>query len=133
MSISRYHPLVSSIPTPIHRPFPCYIQQEHDWFLRIQLERAQPDFQGALGYIASLSFDEASEQLRRRGKPLVAALPEDTTGVLMALCTGRYSRKTGQGGASRGRESVGRGGARISGGYRVSSGCFVSGERETIQ
>ena len=33
---------------------------------------------------------QAAEQLRRRGKPLVAALPEDTTGVLMALCTGRY-------------------------------------------
>lgn len=32
---------------------------------------------------------QAAEQLRRRGKPLVAALPEDTTGVLMALCTGR--------------------------------------------
>ncbi|CAM9660205.1 unnamed protein product [Pylaiella littoralis] len=70
---------------------------EHDWFLRIQLERSQPDFAGALAYIASLSFNEASlymsEQLRRRGKPLVAALPEDTTGVLMALCTGRYSSK----------------------------------------
>ncbi|CAN0275685.1 unnamed protein product [Ascophyllum nodosum] len=66
---------------------------EHDWFLRIQLERSQPDYPGALAYIASLSFDEAAEQLRRRGKPLVAALPEETTGVLMALCTGRYSRK----------------------------------------
>ncbi|CBN79204.1 conserved unknown protein [Ectocarpus siliculosus] len=64
---------------------------EHDWFLRIQLERSQPDFSGALAYIASLPFSEASKQLRRRGKPLVAALPEDTTGVLMALCTGRYS------------------------------------------
>ncbi|CAM9107763.1 unnamed protein product, partial [Scytosiphon promiscuus] len=66
---------------------------EYDWFLRIQLERSQPDFSGALAYIASLSFSEAAEQLRRRGKPLVAALPEDTTGVLMALCTGRYTSR----------------------------------------
>ncbi|CAN0491471.1 unnamed protein product, partial [Scytosiphon promiscuus] len=32
----------------------------HDWFLRIQLERSQPDYPGALAYIASLSFAEVS-------------------------------------------------------------------------
>ncbi|CAM9335366.1 unnamed protein product [Discosporangium mesarthrocarpum] len=86
---------------------------EHDLYLRIQLERPQPELQGALEYIASLPFEEAAEQLRRRGKPLVLRLPEDTTGVLMALCTGKYTKSSSP---SRSRARAGeRAGAREGG------------------
>lgn len=95
---------------------------EHDWFLRIQLERAHPDYSGALAYIASLSFGEAAEQLRRRGKALVAALPEESTGVLMALCTGRYTRKPEGGGADERRSPGGGEGGEEGGGVGSGGG-----------
>ncbi len=62
----------------------------HDWYLRIQLEKPDPDYSISLAYIGSLDAPQAEMYLRRHGKALVANLPEDTTGMLMALCTGKY-------------------------------------------
>ncbi len=62
----------------------------HDWYLRIQLEKPDPDYGISLAYIGSLDAPQAEIYLRRHGKALVTNLPEDTTGMLMALCTGKY-------------------------------------------
>ncbi len=62
----------------------------HDWYLRIQLEKSDPDYSISLAYIGSLDAQKAEMYLRRHGKALVANLPEETTGMLMALCTGKY-------------------------------------------
>ncbi len=62
----------------------------HDWYLRIQLEKPDPDYSTSLAYIGSLDAPQAEMYLRRYGKALVANLPEYTTGMLMALCTGKY-------------------------------------------
>jgi hypothetical protein len=63
----------------------------HDWYLRIQLERPSPDYKGALSYIGRLDASTAELYLKKHGKALVAHLPEETTGMLMALCTDRYT------------------------------------------
>jgi vacuolar protein sorting-associated protein 11 len=62
----------------------------HDWYLRIQLERPHPNYADALRYISGLPAGSAEKFLQRYGKVLVSALPEDTTGLLMAMCTGKY-------------------------------------------
>mmetsp|Transcript_12125 Transcript_12125/g.15869 ORF Transcript_12125/g.15869 Transcript_12125/m.15869 type:complete len:945 (+) Transcript_12125:71-2905(+) len=61
----------------------------HDWFLRTQLERSDPDYHSALAHIASLEPPKAEEYLKKHGKTLVKNLPEETTGLLMLLCTGK--------------------------------------------
>jgi vacuolar protein sorting-associated protein 11 len=62
----------------------------HDWYLRIQLERPHPNYADALRYISGLPAGSAEKFLQHYGKVLVSALPEDTTGLLMAMCTGKY-------------------------------------------
>jgi len=67
---------------------------EHDWFLKTQLDRPQPDYSSALNYVAALPPSEAETYLQKHGKVLVKNLPEETTGLLMILCTGKHSQKS---------------------------------------
>ncbi|KAM3575512.1 hypothetical protein VYU27_002617 [Nannochloropsis oceanica] len=62
----------------------------HDWYLRIQLEKPSPSYRDALAYISSLPFLPARHFLSLHGHRLLHAYPEETTGVLMALCTGHF-------------------------------------------
>lgn len=62
--------------------------QEHDWFLKIQLEDKQ-DFHTALAYIASLPQESAVLYLKKYGKVLVANIPDETTNQLVFMCTGK--------------------------------------------
>ena len=62
----------------------------HDWYLRIQLEKPSPSYRDALAYLSSLPFLPARHFLSLHGQRLLHALPEETTGVLMALCTGQF-------------------------------------------
>ncbi|CAM9643977.1 unnamed protein product [Chrysoparadoxa australica] len=64
--------------------------EKHDWYLRIQIERPVPNYEGALRYIGGLRREEAEHFLQPHGKALVSHLPEETTGLLMMLCTGKY-------------------------------------------
>lgn len=61
--------------------------QEHDWFLKIQLEDKR-DFRTALAYIASLPQESAVLYLKKYGKVLVANIPDETTNQLVLMCTG---------------------------------------------
>jgi vacuolar protein sorting-associated protein 11 len=78
----------------------------HEWYLRIQLEKANPSYRDALQYISSLPFEAAEQHLRTYGKKLMDHMPEETTGFIMALCTGRFRpilpqpTAEGEGGAS---------------------------------
>ena len=78
--------------------------KEHHWYLKIQLdhisyvsdeELLKPQdrarLEDALAYITKLEFAEAEANLRKYGRTLVTHLPESTTEVLKALCTGRYA------------------------------------------
>eukprot|EP01119_Soliformovum_irregulare_P007415 TRINITY_DN1982_c0_g1_i1.p1 TRINITY_DN1982_c0_g1~~TRINITY_DN1982_c0_g1_i1.p1 ORF type:complete len:907 (-),score=260.18 TRINITY_DN1982_c0_g1_i1:49-2769(-) len=59
---------------------------EHDSYLKILLEDLK-GYHEALDYIATLDFFEAEKNLKKYGKILVTALPEQTTALLMRLCT----------------------------------------------
>jgi len=78
----------------------------HEWYLRIQLEKPTSSgissgssasssstmvcYRDALKYISGLPFDDAEKHLRTYGKKLTNHLPEETTGVIIAMCTGKY-------------------------------------------
>lgn len=59
---------------------------EHDWYLKILLEDVK-NYEKALAYIETLDFFEAEKNLKKYGKALVSELPEQTTKLLMRLCT----------------------------------------------
>ena len=59
---------------------------EHELYVAILLEDLQR-FPEALEYVRSLPPLKAAAELRRYGKALVTALPDDTTSLLMYLCT----------------------------------------------
>eukprot|EP00756_Hemistasia_phaeocysticola_P036682 Hpha_TRINITY_DN16655_c0_g5::TRINITY_DN16655_c0_g5_i1::g.179854::m.179854/K20179/VPS11, PEP5; vacuolar protein sorting-associated protein 11 len=59
----------------------------HTWYLLIMLEDQQKYKEG-LEYIRSLELAEAEEQLHNYGKTLLAHLPDDTTQLLIEICTG---------------------------------------------
>ncbi|CAM9879210.1 unnamed protein product, partial [Phaeothamnion confervicola] len=63
----------------------------HEWYFRVQLERARPEVGKALEYLGSLEFADAERLLKKYGKALVNHMPQETTGIVMALCTGRYT------------------------------------------
>ncbi|KAF2073113.1 hypothetical protein CYY_005582 [Polysphondylium violaceum] len=58
----------------------------HEWYLKILLEDLE-EYRKALHYIQTLEFEEADKNLKKYGKILVSELPEETTMVLMKLCT----------------------------------------------
>ncbi|KAM9989103.1 hypothetical protein ACTFIY_005145 [Dictyostelium cf. discoideum] len=58
----------------------------HDWYLKILLEDLN-EYRKALDYIQTLEWEEADKNLKKYGKQLVSEIPEETTGVLMKLCT----------------------------------------------
>jgi len=58
----------------------------HEWYLKILLEDLE-EYRKALHYIQTLDFEEADKNLKKYGKILVSELPEETTMVLMKLCT----------------------------------------------
>ncbi len=84
---------------------------EHNWYLKILLEDAQ-DYQKAIDCIlpyqwtlfiynylipldiGTLNFFEAEKNLKKCGKNLVSCLPEQTTNLLMKLCTLHSSPST---------------------------------------
>ena len=59
---------------------------ETSWYLRILLEDCQR-FEDALNYLSNLSSPRAVEALKKYGKMLVTSRPEETTALLMRLCT----------------------------------------------
>lgn len=59
---------------------------EHEWYLKILLENLK-DYAQAILYISSLSFFEAEKNLKKYGKTLINSIPEQTTKLLMELCT----------------------------------------------
>ncbi|XP_067935416.1 vacuolar protein sorting-associated protein 11 homolog isoform X2 [Watersipora subatra] len=61
----------------------------HEWYLKIQLENIK-DFGAALKYMQDLSFSEAENALKKYGKVLIQALPQETTSLLKRLCLGEY-------------------------------------------
>ncbi|EGC37991.1 hypothetical protein DICPUDRAFT_76416 [Dictyostelium purpureum] len=58
----------------------------HEWYLKILLEDLH-EYRKALDYIQTLEWEEADKNLKKYGKQLVSEIPEETTGVLMKLCT----------------------------------------------
>eukprot|EP00479_Gromia_sphaerica_P002907 TRINITY_DN1338_c0_g1_i1.p1 TRINITY_DN1338_c0_g1~~TRINITY_DN1338_c0_g1_i1.p1 ORF type:complete len:339 (+),score=83.90 TRINITY_DN1338_c0_g1_i1:188-1204(+) len=66
-----------------------YLAEKHkitDLRLQIVLEDTQ-DFRSALKIIAALDFFEAEQNLKVHGKRLISKLPQETTELLMKLCT----------------------------------------------
>jgi len=71
-----------------------YLAQKNrkdSWYLKILLEDLN-NYQKALDYISTLDFYEAESCLKSYGKILVANLPQETTNLLMKLCS-NYARK----------------------------------------
>lgn len=58
----------------------------HEQALKIIVEDLK-DYQNALTYIATLNFFECEKVLKKYGKNLVSCMPEQTTNLLMDLCT----------------------------------------------
>ncbi|KIY49906.1 hypothetical protein FISHEDRAFT_72138 [Fistulina hepatica ATCC 64428] len=59
----------------------------HEDYLRIQIEDTE-HYQDALAYIRQLGVESAESNLARYGRALLANLPEETTQLLIDLCTG---------------------------------------------
>ena len=59
---------------------------ETSWYLRILLEDCQR-YEDALHYLSNLKSHKAVEALKKYGKMLVTSRPEETTALLMRLCT----------------------------------------------
>jgi hypothetical protein len=59
---------------------------QHDAALKILIEDRR-NYDAALQYIATLSFADCEKNLKQNGKSLMACLPEQTTKLLMELCT----------------------------------------------
>ncbi|XP_068706072.1 vacuolar protein sorting-associated protein 11 homolog isoform X2 [Montipora foliosa] len=60
--------------------------EQHDLYLKIQLEDLK-DYQRALSYIGKLDFYEAEDNMKKYGKSLVNAVPDEATKLLKVLCT----------------------------------------------
>lgn len=60
--------------------------EQHDLYLKIQLEDLK-DYQRALSYIGKLEFYEAEGNMKKYGKSLVNAVPDEATKLLKVLCT----------------------------------------------
>eukprot|EP01027_Heterolobosea_sp_BB2_P011996 GEZU01017408.1.p1 GENE.GEZU01017408.1~~GEZU01017408.1.p1 ORF type:complete len:1030 (+),score=311.54 GEZU01017408.1:190-3090(+) len=60
---------------------------EHNWYLKIQIEDMQ-NYEDALAHIETLDFDLAESFMKKYGKILVTKLPDQTTKLLIRLCTG---------------------------------------------
>jgi hypothetical protein len=69
-----------------HALFLADKHDQHDWYLRTQLEDIH-DYRKALEYIAKLEFDEAEKNLKKYGKVLISEVPAETTELLKTLCT----------------------------------------------
>ncbi|KAK2167121.1 hypothetical protein LSH36_32g21058 [Paralvinella palmiformis] len=69
-----------------HALFLSEHHQQHDWYLKIQLEDIK-DYDKALKYIGKLNFPEAEHNLKTYGKILMAEVPMETTELLKRLCT----------------------------------------------
>ena len=69
-----------------HALFLAQRHLQHDLYIRIQLEDVSNPAE-ALSYIRALPWQEADAFISRYGKRLVTELPEETTQVLMQLCT----------------------------------------------
>lgn len=63
----------------------------HEDYLRIQVEDAA-NYKDALQYLRKLGADAAESNLARYGRALLANLPDETTRLLIDLCTGVDSR-----------------------------------------
>ena len=74
--------------------------EQHDWYLKIQLEDIQ-DYKKALKYMQRLPFRDAEANLKNYGKVLVNNSPEETTQLLKLLCTGYEPTKPSTGLLSR--------------------------------
>ncbi|KAK7036583.1 Vacuolar protein sorting-associated protein 11 [Paramarasmius palmivorus] len=60
--------------------------ERHEEYLRIQIEDAER-YSDALAYLRKLGVDTAEGNLARYGRALLANLPEETTQLLIDLCT----------------------------------------------
>ncbi|KAG7086657.1 hypothetical protein E1B28_002597 [Marasmius oreades] len=60
--------------------------ERHEEYLRIQIEDAER-YGDALAYLRKLGVDAAESNLARYGRALLANLPEETTQLLIDLCT----------------------------------------------
>lgn len=58
----------------------------HEDYLRIQIEDAG-NYKDALAYLKKLGPDEADSSIARYGRALLASLPDETTQLLIDLCT----------------------------------------------
>ena len=67
-------------------------QREHHMYIDIQTQKRHA-YREALEYIWQLPFDEAEKAVERNGKVLATALPDETTALLKALCTGYVPRE----------------------------------------
>mmetsp|Transcript_31850 Transcript_31850/g.83140 ORF Transcript_31850/g.83140 Transcript_31850/m.83140 type:complete len:1035 (-) Transcript_31850:100-3204(-) len=70
----------------VHALFLAFVHQQSDAYLRIQIEERQ-DYADALHFIKTLKREEAEKFIKMYGKELMAHLPEDTTRLVMNLCT----------------------------------------------
>lgn len=69
--------------------------QEHEWYLKIQLEDIN-NYTDALEYIGHLSLFEAETSMKTYGKILVNNVPEQATNMLKRLCTDWQPSKTAE-------------------------------------
>ncbi|PRP76946.1 hypothetical protein PROFUN_06224 [Planoprotostelium fungivorum] len=60
--------------------------EQHEWYLKILLEDGK-GYDEALSYISTLDFYEAENNMKKYGKTLIHARPEQTTQFLVSLCT----------------------------------------------
>ena len=67
-------------------------QRQHHMYIDIQMSKRHA-YREALEYIWQLPFLEAEKALQRDGKTLAMALPDETTALLKALCTGYVPRE----------------------------------------
>ena len=67
-------------------------QQQHHMYIDIQTQKRHA-YREALEYIWQLPFLEAEKAVQRDGKVLATALPDETTALLKALCTGYVPRE----------------------------------------
>lgn len=66
---------------------------EHREYLRIQIEDAK-DYSDALEYVRSLEAEDAIASMTQYAKTLLAELPDETTELLIELCSGAFRPDT---------------------------------------
>ncbi|KAL0946382.1 hypothetical protein HGRIS_012612 [Hohenbuehelia grisea] len=67
--------------------------ERHEDYLRIQIEDTS-NFKDALAYLRRLGPEAAESNLARYGRAMLASLPQETTQLLIDLCTGATSLVT---------------------------------------